>query len=74
MRRMDCEMRARTAEELRKLGNTSWEISKIVGCSETLVRYWLNEEGVPSHFYLKKLYELGCDILYIIVGVRQHGK
>lgn len=74
MRRMDCEMRARTAEELRKLGDTSWEISKIVGCSETLVRYWLNEEGVPSHFYLKKLYELGCDILYIIVGIRQHGK
>lgn len=74
MRRMDCEMRARTAEELRKLGDTSWEISKIVGCSETLVRYWLNEEGVPSHFYLKKLYELGCDILYIIVGVRQYGK
>lgn len=73
MRWTDWGMRARTVEELNKLGDTPQEIAKIIGCSDTLVRYWLNEEGVPSHLYLKKLYELGCDILYIITGVRQNG-
>lgn len=56
-----------------KLGDTACEIAKLIGCSESLVRYWLNEEGVPSHFYLQRLHELGCDILYIITGVRQNG-
>ena len=74
MRWTDWEMRARSVEELKKLGDTPQEIAKIIGCSDTLVRYWLNEEGVPSHLYLKKLYEIGCDILYIITGVRQHEK
>lgn len=73
MRWTDWEMRKRSAEELNKLGDTPQEIAKIIGCSDTLVRYWLNEEGVPSHRYLKRLYEIGCDILYIITGVRQHG-
>ena len=73
MRWTDWDMRARSAEELRKLGDTPQEIAKIIGCSDTLVRYWLNEEGVPSHLYLKRLYEIGCDILYIITGVRQNG-
>lgn len=73
MRQTDISMRVRTAEELRKLGDTPTKVAKRIGCSTELARYWLNEEGVPSHFYLKKMYELGCDILYIITGVRQHG-
>lgn len=73
MRWTDWPMRERSVEELRKLGDTPQEIAKLIGCSDTLVKYWLNEEGVPSHFYLKKIYELGCDILYIITGVRQYG-
>lgn len=73
MRRMDVKMRSRAAEELNKLGDSSYEIAKLIGCSDNLVRYWMNEEGVPSHFYLNRLYELGCDILYIITGVRQNG-
>lgn len=71
MRWTDLGMRARTAEELRKLNCTSLEIAKAIGCSTTLVNYWLNEEGVPSHSYLKRLYGIGCDILYIITGVHQ---
>lgn len=75
MKRNDWSMRTRAVEELKKLGDTPAEISKLIGCgsSETLVRHWINEECVPSHFYLKRLYELGCDILYIITGVRQNG-
>lgn len=75
MRRTDWSMRARTVEELEKLGDTAYEIAKLIGCgsSERLVKNWLNEECVPSHFYLNRLYELGCDILYIITGVRQNG-
>lgn len=75
MRRTDWSMRERTAEELNKLGDTNYKIAKTIGCgcSERLVKYWRNQEGVPSHFYLKRLHELGCDILYIITGVRQCG-
>lgn len=73
MRQTDWTMRKRTAEELMKLSDTAREIAKLVGCSENLVKYWLNEEGVPSHFYLNKLHNLGCDILYIITGVRRFG-
>lgn len=73
MRWTDWEMRARAAEELNKLADTPQEIATIIGCPTSLVKYWLNEEGVPSHLYLKRLYEIGCDILYIITGVRQNG-
>lgn len=73
MRWTDLDMRKRTVEELNKLGDTPQEIAKVIGCKDQAVRHWLNEEGVPSHLYLKRLYEVGCDILYIITGVRQHG-
>ena len=73
MRTTDVNMRIRTVEELSKISDDHIEVARIVGCSTTLARYWMNEEGVPSHLYLKRLYELGCDVLYIITGVRQHG-
>ncbi len=73
MRMTDVGMRKRTVEELNKLSDYPPDVAKMVGCSDTLARYWMNEEGVPSHYYLNKLYILGCDILYIITGVRQHG-
>ena len=73
MRKTDVNMRKRTVEELSKISTYPPEIARQVGCPDALARYWMNEEGVPSHYYLKRLYELGCDILYIITGVRQHG-
>ena len=75
MRRTDLAMRKRTVEELKRLADTPTEIAKVIGhgCSDSLVRYWLNEEGVPSHFYLNCMHEVGCDILYIITGVHRFG-
>ena len=73
MKATDFKMRKRTVEELKKLGDTPQEIAKVIGCKDQLVRHWLDEECVPSHIYMNRLYEVGCDILYIITGVKQHG-
>lgn len=71
MRPTDYEMCARTAEELRRLDKTPCAIANLVGCKHQLVRYWLSGEGVPCAAYLKRLHEIGCDILYIITGERK---
>lgn len=73
MRKTEVNMRNRTVEELNKLNKSPYEIAKLLGCPTSLVNYWMGREGVPSHYYLEKLHHLGCDILYIIVGERQHG-
>lgn len=68
MRITDYNMRIRAAEELRKLGRNHYVIAEKIGCSPQLVKYWLELGGLPSAHYLKRLHELGCDIIYIIVG------
>ena len=73
MRRTEIGMRNRTVEELSKLGKTPYELGKMLGCKTRLVNYWFDKDGVPSHYYLNKLHNLGCDILYIITGVKKHG-
>ncbi len=70
MRIMDYDMRERAVEELHKLGDTPTEIARKIGCAPPCVRVWLSQEGIPSAYYLKRLHELGCDILYIITGER----
>ena len=70
MREPDFDMRHRAAEELRKLGGNNYRIAKALGCSCKLVRYWLDEEGMVSPSYLKRIHEQGGDILYIITGER----
>lgn len=73
VRKTEITMRNRTVEELNKLGKSPYELAKLLGCPTCLVNYWMNKEGVPSHHYLNKLHNLGCDILYIITGERRHG-
>ena len=68
MRRMDYDQRARAAEEIQKLNYNHYIVAAKLGCPPGLVRYWLNLEGLPSAYYLARLHELGCDILYIITG------
>jgi hypothetical protein len=58
----------RTAEEVAKLGNDPHAISEIIGCPTNLVRYWLDGTYTPSAFYLRRLHEVGCDVLYILTG------
>ena len=71
MRETDLDMRHRAAEEIRMLGCNPYQIAKALGCCQSLVRYWLNEEGLPSHSYLKRIHDCGGDILYIITGERK---
>ena len=70
MRINDNEIRARTIEELRKMGGYSHEIAKRTGCPSNLVQYWLDGVYTPSAHYLRKLHDAGCDVLYILTGKR----
>ena len=70
MRIRDASITERTIEEISKLGPTPYDIGKIVGCPTQLVRYWLDGIYMPSAFYLRRFHEIGCDVMYILTGVR----
>lgn len=68
MRPNDVNIRDRLIEELSKLGDTPYAVAKLIGCPTQLVRYWLDGVYTPSAFYLQRLHEIGCDVLYILTG------
>lgn len=72
MRKTDPDMVERMVEEVRKLGGSYAEIARRIGCPYQLVQFWLTKSGLPSAYYLRRLHELGCDILYMIVGGERH--
>lgn len=68
MRMRDVGIADRTAEVVAAIAPTDAMIAKIVGCPTQLIRYWLNGLYTPSAFYLRRLHEIGCDVLYILTG------
>lgn len=68
MRMRDVGIADRTVEEISKLSDDPREIAKLVGCPTNLIRYWLDGTNTPSAFYLRRLHEIGCDVLYILTG------
>ena len=68
MRYNDVNITDRVIEEVSKLGNNAYQIGKIVGCSTQLVQSWLDGVYVPGAYYLRRLHEIGCDVLYILTG------
>jgi hypothetical protein len=72
MRLRDVYIADRTAEEIRKLGDSPNRIAERVGCPPQLVRYWLDGLYTPSAFYLRRFHEIGCDVLYILTGKHYH--
>ncbi len=68
MRMRDAGIIDRTVEEVSKLGNDPTVIAKLVGCPTQLIQYWLDGAYTPSAFYLRRLHEIGCDVLYILTG------
>lgn len=70
MRIKDEGISVRTAEELLKLGDTPHDIAKIIKCPSNQVKHWLDCEYDPSAYYLKRFYEVGLDIIYILTGNR----
>ena len=63
----------RTAEEVSKLGVTPIDIANRIGCPSQLVRCWLGGTYTPSAYYLRRLHELGCDVIYILTGKHSGG-
>lgn len=68
MRKIDLDIRARTATELRKLGGDPQDIAAKLGCSYQLVRVWLDGDATPSAPSLALFHKHGCDIIYILTG------
>lgn len=65
------EMRIRLREELDKLHENGWswaDIADELRCSKSLVSRWRCGSLFPDTCYLRDLYEIGCDIMYIITG------
>lgn len=68
MKKAELEMRRRLSEELNKLGWTNAEIADELRCSKAIVTLWRQGERFPGPVYLRDLYEIGCDIMYILTG------
>ena len=66
----DPAMGARLSEEILRLGITNAEIATRIGCHPPKVSDWACGRSIPYSWYLARLYELGCDVIYILVGER----
>ena len=73
MRRTDPEMTMRLAEEIFRLGLGNVELAQKIGCEPNTICLWTSGRGVPYAWYLARLYEVGCDIIYILTGERTRG-
>ena len=64
----DVAITDRVIEEISKLGKNAYQIGKVVGCSTALAKSWLDGVHLPAAYYLRRLHEIGCDVLYILTG------
>lgn len=70
MRYKDPGIPRRAAEELYKLPGTNREIAQRIGCNPNSITDWEVGRTIPSAYYLKRMYEIGCDVIYILTGER----
>jgi transcriptional regulator with XRE-family HTH domain len=70
MRRTDPDMTSRLAEEIFRLGLNNTELSRKIGCYDATISMWLSGRSTPYAYYLARLYEVGCDVIYILTGKR----
>jgi hypothetical protein len=71
MPKAEPEMFDRLAEELDKLRENGWtnvDIADELRCRDVTVWRWKHGWDFPSITHLRDLYEIGCDIMYIITG------
>lgn len=69
--KIEYEMRIRLCEELHRLREQGWsgvDIADELLCSKSTVSRWQNGTLFPNPCYLRDLYEIGCDIMYILTG------
>ena len=70
MKRYDSYMTDRLVEELYKISDNNVVIAKKIGCDRRNVSYWIGGHSVPNAYYLKSMYEIGMDVIYILTGKR----
>lgn len=73
MNRTDTDMYARVAEEILRRRDISYvQLARELGCNYTTVQVWMRGEGVPGPYFLRRLHNLGYDIIYMLTGERNH--
>lgn len=70
MRNTNHDITSRLAEEIFRTGLTNTELSRRLDCDPCTVSYWITGRSVPRADYLARLYEQGCDVIYILTGRR----
>ena len=70
MQKYDRRMNIRLMEEVNRINIPDTELVRKLGANPLLLHHWRNENGIPNSYYLAKLYNLGVDIIYILVGER----
>lgn len=73
MVRKDPEMTPRLVEEIYRVSESNTDLARELGCSDTTVYQWITGSTIPYAYYLAKLYDLGCDIIYVLTGMRTRG-
>lgn len=74
MAKTEPAMLLRLREEITKLGWSDTDIADELRCSKESVSTWRSGVGFPGPVFLRDLYELGCDIMYILTGERSNAK
>lgn len=70
MQTYDRSMNTRLVEEINRFNITDAELQRRIGAKPKVVDKWRNHNAIPSPYNLAKLYHLGADIIYILVGER----
>ena len=60
----------RAAEEVYRVFKNYAKAARILGCHKRIFYDW-NEGDTPGGHYLAALHYHGCDVMYILTGVRQ---
>lgn len=69
-KRADIGMGYRAAAKVRRLFSSTKQAAIQIGCGKNTIHEW--SYGIaPSAFYLRRLYELGADVIWILTGKRE---
>lgn len=66
--KFDPNIHARLVEEIYRISDTNADLSRRLGSTADVVKYWVNTPALPGTYYLAQLHKQGADIMYILTG------
>ena len=70
---VDSKMPKRIADEIYRVDRSVPAAARRLACRSDILWDWVRGEKHPSAAYLKRLYENGYDIIFILTGRRSQG-